>query len=230
MLVYIWSLWGYISFPTEYGPLEIRKMYEYTLYLYDKTFKYDGAVGGFFEDATPATAPERRNMERYMYDGVYNFACVSLIFEIVLGIIIDTFRKLREEELEKNYDMSNKCYMCGKLRHDFDKLPDERNRYQSHIKNQHNQWYYVYYLGYLNDKDSTEYTGNEQYIGELVFEKNEVNWLPQGKAMSLQNENEFDEMQIYANINNNLIETRKNLRSTRTFIEKLESDMELPKK
>jgi hypothetical protein len=230
MLVYIWSLWGYMSFPTEYGPLEIRKMYEFTLYLYDKTFKYDGAVGGFFEDENPATGPDRRNLERYMYDGIYNFACVSLVFEIVLGIIIDTFRKLREEELEKNYDMCNKCYMCGKLRHDFDKLPDERNRYQSHIKNQHNQWYYVYYLGYLNDKDSTEYTGNEQYIGELVFEKNEVNWLPQGKAMSLQNENEFDEMQIYANINNNLIESRKNLRSTRTFIEKLESDMELPKK
>ena len=63
MLVYIWSVWGYISFPAEYSPLGITKMYEFFLYLYDKTFKYDGAVGGFFEDSHPATG--RDTLERF---------------------------------------------------------------------------------------------------------------------------------------------------------------------
>lgn len=222
MLVYLWALWGYRSFPVEYSGLGITKMYEYFLYLYDKTFKYDGAVGGFFEDDNPATG--RNSLERFLYDGIYNFACVSLIFEIVLGIIIDTFRKLREMQASKEGDIADKCFMCGKLRHEFDKLPEERNRFPSHVKNQHNQWYYVYYLGYLLDKDSTEYTGNEQYIGELYL-KNEVNWLPQGKAMCLQRDDEFDEVQIYAKIKSNLAETKKNLKSTRTFIEKLDGDI-----
>ena len=35
-------------------------------------------------------------------------------------------------------------------------------------------------MGYLLDKDSTEYTGNEQYIRENI-DRSEIQWLPQGK-------------------------------------------------
>jgi hypothetical protein len=72
-------------------------------------------------------------MERFAYDGIYNFFIVTLIFQIVLGIIIDTFTKLREDEMEKFFDMENKCFICGRLRYEFDKLLDLRSRYPSHI-------------------------------------------------------------------------------------------------
>ena len=221
MLVYMWSIWGYVSYPDEYSSLGITKMYEFYTYLYDKTFKYDGGVGGFFEDATPAT--EKNELPRYFYDGIYNFFIVTLIFEIVLGIIIDTFRMLREMEAEMYDDMDNKCFLCGKMRHVFDELPDEKDRYPGHTAYQHNHWYYIYYLGYLGDKAITEYTGNEQYIGRL-YRRNEVNWLPQGRAMSLEIEGEIDEMTLYDMILENINDTKKNLKTTRIYLKKLEDN------
>ena len=51
-------------------------------------------------------------------------------------------------------------------------------------------------MGYLGDKDETEYTGNETYISNNLKDK-EVNWFPIGRALSLnqesKNKEEFSE-------------------------------------
>ena len=160
----MWAVCGFVYYYDEWSPLGIKIMYEYFLYVYDKAFKYDGGIGGFFEDANPAT--ELNQMGRYMYDGIFNFFVLAMIFEIVLGIIIDTFACKRDEEKAQQYDMNSKCFMCGKERGDYDVLLEERDRFLSHTENQHNKWNYVYYIGYLLDKDKNDYTGNEQYIAE----------------------------------------------------------------
>ena len=54
----------------------------------------------------------------------------------------------------------------------------------------------MWYMGYLGDKDETEYTGNETYISNNLKDK-EVNWFPIGRALSLnqesKNKEEFSE-------------------------------------
>lgn len=38
-------------------------------------------------------------------------------------------------------------------------------------------WNYVYFLAYLEEKDPTEYNGNETYVSEML--KNfDVSWIP----------------------------------------------------
>lgn len=81
MFVYLWGVWGFHSQYTPWEPLGIKIMYEYVLYVYQKTFTYDGAIGGFFEDDNPAT--QKDTLARYFYDGIYNFFILMLIFEIV---------------------------------------------------------------------------------------------------------------------------------------------------
>lgn len=47
-------------------------------------------------------------------------------------------------------------------------------------------WNYVFYISYLKDKESTEYTGVESYIAEKL--KNYDNsWIPINKSLSLKN-------------------------------------------
>ena len=61
-----------------------------------------------------------------MFDNIFNILVVIVmvsivsgllnnlvLFEFILGIIIDTFSKLRTEENEKNKDINDKCFMCG---------------------------------------------------------------------------------------------------------------------
>lgn len=47
-------------------------------------------------------------------------------------------------------------------------------------------WNYVFYISYLKEKEPTEYTGIESYIGNKL--KNYDNsWIPINKAMVLKN-------------------------------------------
>jgi len=45
-------------------------------------------------------------------------------------------------------------------------------------------WNYLFYIGYLYDKDTTEFTGIESYVADKL-EKEEISWFPTYKALCL---------------------------------------------
>jgi hypothetical protein len=45
------------------------------------------------------------------------------------------------------------------------------------LKIDHYMWNYLFYIAYLKDKDSTEYTGIESYVADKL-KKEEINWFP----------------------------------------------------
>jgi inositol 1,4,5-triphosphate receptor type 1 len=40
--------------------------------------------------------------------------------------------------------------------------------FEDHIRKVHNMWNYVYFMVLINVKDSTEYTGPESYVHEMI--------------------------------------------------------------
>ena len=50
-------------------------------------------------------------------------------------------------------------------------------------------WNYIFFIGYLDWKDSNEYTGIETYVHEKL-KNNDSGWFPFGKARELM---EFEE-------------------------------------
>lgn len=117
--------------------------------------------------------------------------------------------------------MGNKCFICGKERGEYDVLLEERDRYPSHIENQHNKWNYVYYLGYLLDKDENDYTGNEQYIAEL-FQKKELSWFPQGQSISLSKlGGELNEKDVFERVLGKLSASRLNIEKIKKNFESI---------
>ena len=53
---------------------------------------------------------------------------------IVSGLIIDTFGSLREIEADKQADIKEKCFICGNLKNDFDRVAESADGFNIHVK------------------------------------------------------------------------------------------------
>ena len=66
----------------------------------------------------------------------------SRFFTFNLGIIIDSFGLLRDQENYVDYDVKYFCFICGLHRENFDD-------FNYHIKFTHQKWNYLYFVAYI---------------------------------------------------------------------------------
>lgn len=116
---------------------------------------------------------------------VYFALITTIMLNVIFGIIIDTFSELREDKLNTENDIENRCFICALERFAFEKYP---GGFEKHIKKEHNMWEYLFFLVHINEKDPNNYTGPESYVRSKLDNK-DVSWFPVGKAIAL-----FDEM------------------------------------
>jgi hypothetical protein len=62
-------------------------------------------------------------------------------------------------------------------------LTDKRG-FKQHIFEDHNLYYYIFYVCYIYHKSVTELTGIESYVRECL-DDNEVSWFPLNRAKGL---------------------------------------------
>src|SRR5574344_3131898 len=102
-----------------------------------------------------------------------------LIIQMISGIIIDNFAMLRVQEMEMIHDMKNVCTICSLKKEEIEKIYDKFGRsYNDHISIDHKIFNYIFYIIYLYNKDTTEFTGMESYVYELVFNQKAITWFP----------------------------------------------------
>lgn len=115
----------------------------------------------------------------------YNFSYILIvnliITAIISGIIIDTFSALRTEQEEIDEDTKNRCFICNIDREEFDRLNID---FDSHIKQYHNMWHYVWFLMYLERKNRDDFTGQEAYIWNM-YNTNNIAFFPIKRALQL---------------------------------------------
>lgn len=64
--------------------------------------------------------------------------------------------------------------MCGVAPFHFflglerDKFDNKTVTFEEHIKVEHNMWHYLFFIVLVKVKDSTEYTGPESYVAEMI--------------------------------------------------------------
>lgn len=49
-----------------------------------------------------------------------------------------------------------------------DKFDNKTVTFEEHIKEEHNMWHYLCFIVLVKVKDSTEYTGPESYVAEMI--------------------------------------------------------------
>ncbi|EGR27978.1 hypothetical protein IMG5_185610 [Ichthyophthirius multifiliis] len=190
LFIYFFSLFGYIFFDKAYHG-RCQELYLCFFETFDQTFKNNGGLGGFYESNDPKQSNDY-NYERFFIESFANISINLVIIQIFSGIIIDKFSQLRSEELEKIMDIQEMCFICGNTRELFDRKSDQG--FVQHIKNEHYLWNYVFYLGFLQDKESTEYTGIESYVSEKL-KSNDTSWFPIQRAAILVDEEKKIQME-----------------------------------
>uniref|UniRef100_A0A4W6FYQ5 Inositol 1,4,5-trisphosphate receptor n=1 Tax=Lates calcarifer TaxID=8187 RepID=A0A4W6FYQ5_LATCA len=115
---------------------------------------------------------------RVIYDLLFFFMVIIIVLNLIFGVIIDTFADLRSEKQKKEEILKTTCFICGLER---DKFDNKTVTFEEHIKVEHNMWHYLFFIVLVKVKDSTEYTGPESYVAEMI---RKTDWLVRGSSYS----------------------------------------------
>merc|ERR1712196_432308 len=97
---------------------------------------------------------------RVWFDLSYFICTGVLLFNILTGLVGDSFCELREAAEKRGQSLRDECFICGYHRSAYDDLGGDYN-FDNHIFQEHNLWNYLYFIHYLREKDPTEYNGVE---------------------------------------------------------------------
>lgn len=199
IVMYTYAAIGFVYFKQQYAKsmpddIPCESIFQCWVLTFDKGFKFDGGIGNYLADHNENLdeSGERVpvDMMRFLFENsllIFNFI---IILNIVTGIIIDTFGSLREEYNAYIEDTETYCFICG---HDRESLEKEFegdegvDGFEFHVKHEHYQWNYLFYIGYLQDKKDTEYTGLESHIADLI-DQEDIGWFPAHRAMMIKEE------------------------------------------
>jgi inositol 1,4,5-triphosphate receptor type 1 len=99
-LIYLFSIWTYTYFPGDYANNVCYSLYTCLIVNIDQTFKGDAGIGSFMEmkyvEDNEEVSQYDIQYKRILFDNIFNFLILMLVAELLAGIIIDTFGKLRE--------------------------------------------------------------------------------------------------------------------------------------
>ncbi|XP_070173522.1 inositol 1,4,5-trisphosphate-gated calcium channel ITPR3-like [Littorina saxatilis] len=110
------------------------------------------------------------------------FIIISLIgLNIISGIIIDTFSELRDAKWRIDEDMKRTCFMCSLESYHFEREP---GGFEKHVKREHNQWNYLFFLIHLSETRPNDYSALELYV-HRQRQKNSLNFFPLNRAICL---------------------------------------------
>lgn len=190
IIVYFFSIVGYTYLYNDFEAGQCENLFNCFCQVFDKGFKSDGGIGGYLSDWTPGEI----NLGRLFYDNASNILIIIIMMNIVQGLTVDTFALLRKEHEVNSKDRENKCFICGLEKETIERATSRPFKF--HTELDHNEWKYVHFVGYLQDKETTEYTGIESYVVEKVDNK-DVSWFPQQEALSIKSqENDKDAVML----------------------------------
>ena len=127
----------------------------------DQTFKQDGGIGTYLDKSLEpnyeAHSMTGQKASRLIFDGIFYFVVVLLVFQMFLSVIIDYFNETREKSGNFNEALDTQCLVCGINREKIEKItPNDKNAFEKHITNCHNVFNYLYYLMYLQSIDDKD--------------------------------------------------------------------------
>ncbi|CAG9314463.1 unnamed protein product [Blepharisma stoltei] len=129
---------------------------------------------------------------RLVYDNSFILIVSFCVMNVVLGLIIDAFAVLRYGRQKSLEDKNSKCFICGMERDWIERVTSKP--FRCHTYYDHNEWNYILYIGYIQEKGYTECTGIESYV-KAQIEKQEFLWIPRymGLGFSEKSSTTFEE-------------------------------------
>ncbi|XP_075250138.1 inositol 1,4,5-trisphosphate-gated calcium channel ITPR2-like isoform X3 [Convolutriloba macropyga] len=137
---------------------------------------------------------------RNLYDVSFFIIFVTILMNIIFGIIVDTFSELRDLKWQTEEDMNSKCFICSRSSYDFEHYG---KGFDYHVKKEHNMWAYLFYFIHLDDTRKNDYTALDLYVYRLLSKEN-YEFFPVNRALVLDDEGDeveakLDKLQVSIN-------------------------------
>ena len=153
------------------------------MYIYSNTFTSGGNLGNFI-DTKEESINYSGDMERYALDISYTIIMVWLVWQIITGLIVNSFDSLRGDRELLEEDMETKCFICDLKRQKIEKYYLGKEGFEKHLQD-HSVKNYFFYIFYLEEKDPNEYSGLESYVKSLI-DKESTGWFPIGRSLKIE--------------------------------------------
>mmetsp|Transcript_13881 Transcript_13881/g.21919 ORF Transcript_13881/g.21919 Transcript_13881/m.21919 type:complete len:213 (-) Transcript_13881:505-1143(-) len=105
-----------------------------------------------------------------------------LLFNMVTGLILDTFSSEREGETARKEKLDNEAFISGLQR---TYCNEKGISFKLLNETDQSVWNYLFYILYLRIKDRQEYSGVENYVAKRLSE-NDPSWFPHFTSFSLE--------------------------------------------
>lgn len=143
------------------------------LFLWVEGFKANGGVG----DILPIMSFQKDPaffFIRFIYDMCFFVFIIMILFNVFMGIIVDTFAELRDENYSRENDINNVCFICQLTKDD---CLTKNIDYGPHVMKEHFVWNYVYFLVYLHINNPNDFNRIENYVWDKL-EDQDFGWIP----------------------------------------------------
>ena len=196
VVVYLFTIMAFTLFRTQFEEDQDGSKVCDTLsgcfkYLLVNAVRAGGGVGDLIQDHSWYDRPYM--LFGLLSDFLFFVIIIVILLNIISGVIIDTFARLREERQVMEDDIRSRCFICGIESTQFDRQGDG---FEAHTKQDHNLWFYVYFIHHLFKKDVAELTGQESYVHRLLL-KQDLGFFPLNKAIVLEGKREEEDRLLY---------------------------------
>jgi inositol 1,4,5-triphosphate receptor type 1 len=182
IIVYIWATWGFFYDNSRFWDIAGRdepvNYCETLIYCYIHAItlgirKHEG-IGRYLWLRSYFINPS--GFAQMTFYNVLFFLFITIIMmKIIFGIIIDTFRVLRGDAFNVDYDKANVCFICGAKK---DSLVKQGENFHEHTEKTHDIWGYVNYMITLRGENTQDLNKINSYCKENL-EKKSISWLPE---------------------------------------------------
>lgn len=118
------------------------------------------------------------HVKDYIHNYVFHFLFYLIIrvmmLKIVFGIILDSFKELREIKSNIQKDWKFKCFICNIEKDECEKRNQD---FHEHCQKLHNIWDYANYMIMLRMTDFQDLNGVNSMCKEMILER-QMQWIP----------------------------------------------------
>eukprot|EP00299_Pterocystis_sp_00344_P013936 c6880_g1_i1.p1 GENE.c6880_g1_i1~~c6880_g1_i1.p1 ORF type:complete len:942 (-),score=263.87 c6880_g1_i1:54-2879(-) len=187
IIIYMYAIIGFVFFRGHYltddNDLLCTDLFQCTITTLNGGLR-KGDVGELLQDA------EWGSVTLIIWQFSFFVIVITVLLNIIFGIIIDTFGELRENKNQIENDMNNRCFICSIDRYTLDRNQSTTKGFDYHCAEDHNLWHYLNFYVHLKYKRKSDLTGPEQHVRDcLRASPINTSFYPLNKAISLEDAN-----------------------------------------